>query len=68
MKRRHEVTEVRTGSGTLVRRGGLGRDPFAVRETVNVARDMAAFYEKVDADLLRDELALLTRLRKGVRR
>lgn len=49
---RKMVTEIRTGSGTRTRPGGLGHDPFAIVNPISVEAATADFYEKVDADLL----------------
>jgi len=55
---RKMVTEIRTGSGTRTRPGGLGHDPFAIVNPISVEAATADFYEKVDADLLEAERLL----------
>ena len=51
-------TEIRTGSGTTIREGGLGHDPFAITEeetlTVEMRQRMDAFYDQIDRDLIRE--------------
>ena len=49
------ITEHRTGSGTFIREGGIGHDPFAITEdqtfTPEMRRRMDAFYDQIDRDL-----------------